>query len=120
MNKEKVNEILHDWLEIHGDKATEKYSVRKLEEIAVNCVSLSETWLGKVNKNEAVSFSLSLYDKDGAIADTMQGVDRNNLSNTIFGIIVSHGDTYSKISLMKYAYVGGEKKIELVGELEIS
>ena len=120
MNTNKVNEILHDWLETNGDKGTEKYPVRKLEEIAVNCVSLSETWFNKVDKNEKVSFGLSLYDENGAIADTMQGIDKGNLSNTIFKIIVLYGDTYSKISLMKYAYVGGKKKTELVGELEIS
>jgi len=38
----------------------------------------------------------------------------------MFDIIVSKNNNYSKLSLMKYKYVGGNKTTELVGELEIS
>ena len=118
--KEKVNEILHNWLEKNGEWVIEKYgSIEKVEEIVINCVSLSNAWFNKQKENE-FSFEVSLYDKDGAIIETLHGVNSDNLPSMMFDIIVSKSNNYSKLSLMRYKYVDGKKATELVGELEIS
>lgn len=120
MNEQKVNEILHNWLEKNGEWVIDKYgSIEKVEEIVVNCVSLSQAWFSTQNEKE-FSFEISLYDKDGAIVETLHGVTADNLPSMMFDIIVSKSDNYSKLSLMKYKYVSGNKQTDLVGELEIS
>ena len=112
-----ANEIVKHWLDSNTDET--RYSKEVLNEIAVNCVSLSNTWFNKVNPKEKQSFEVQLYDKENLLVETLHGVDSNNLPHTLFNVLASNKGYYSKLSLSAFKIVDGNKVANVIGELDI-
>ena len=113
-----VESILRDWYNKYGED-NNKFNSDALNEIAVNCASLSEAWMGRVNPEKS-SFELNFFDKDGELENSLHGVTRDNLPSTLFETLVSKSDKYSKVSLCSFNYNKGEKLTNVIGELDIS
>ena len=112
-----IDEIVKHWLDNNTDET--RYSNEVLKEIAVNCVSLSNTWFNKVNPKEKQSFEVQLYDKENLLVETLHGIDSNSLPITLFGVLASDKGDYSKLSLSAFKIVDGNKVATVIGELDI-
>ena len=112
-----IDEIVKHWLDNNTDET--RYSNEVLKEIAVNCVSLSNTWFNKVNPKEKQSFEVQLYDKENLLVETLHGVDSNNLPSTLFGVLASDKGDYSKLLLSAFKIVDENKVATVIGELDI-
>lgn len=94
------------------------FEENKLGCIAVNCLSLAETWLQR-ETNTPPSMMLKHYDEDGAEIDCSYGVTKENLPLTILSICLRPHKT-KNVKLLKYTANEGSIKSELLGELDIN
>lgn len=115
----KVIEILNAWNDEQGE-SNSNYSNERIAEIAINCVSLSETWLDRVRGLKNASLEVLLYDNDDAVCDVLHGVTSDNLAKSIFKILVNENNKYSKIGLNCFTYENGHKSTTFIGDLVIS
>lgn len=117
--KNKVEEIIKSFKEKNENNSS-IYSDERIAEIAVNCVSLSETWHDRVRNNKVISLELALFNKDNALSQTLHGISFDNLAETMLDILVNKQDKYSKMALNYYAFEDGKKESGLIGDLEIN
>jgi len=113
----KINDLLKKWEEIYGSSST--YGHETLKNIAINCISLSETWFSKNEQNKKLSYELALFDKEGIIVETLHGITKEILPETMLKIIVNDSSLYSKMMLSSFYFNNGKKETEIIGELEI-
>lgn len=116
--KDILSKTLQAWKDKNGENSS-IYPEDKIVEIATNCVSLSETWFDRT-KGKKVSFELNLYNKDGDLSETLQGVSRNNLPDTMLDIVVNKSYKYYKLELCTFKFKDGEKEEQTIGEMLIS
>ena len=90
----------------------------KLSCIAVNCLSLTETWLQR-EKDSSLSMMLKYYDEDGAEIDCSYGITKENLPLSILSVCL-RPDKTKNVKLLKYKANEGHIKSELLGELDIN
>lgn len=114
-----VEKLIKDYENEHG-KCT-KYSDNMLREIAVNCISLSNTWYDRVKRGDGkCSFEIVLYGKDGSEFDVISGLTRESTPAVILNIVLNMNDKVSKLSLKKFKYTGEVKASETLGSMDIS
>ena len=113
-----LNKTLQAWKDKNGENCS-NYPEDKIVEIATNCVSLSETWFDRT-KDKKMSFELNLYNKDGDLSETLHGVTRDNLPDTMLDTLVNNNDKYSKLELCTFKFNNGEKEEQSIGEMLIS
>ena len=99
-----------------------KYGDEKIAEIAINCISLANTWLNNHKPTENESLKVKLLDSSHEIIDTLRGITSGNLPFTILETITMKSNIVSYLTLNSYIYtIGrGEVELETLGELEIS
>jgi len=114
----KLKDVVKDWFDKYGND-NQSYSVEKITEIATNCTSLSKTWFDRVKNIKGASYEILLFNKEGTLSETLNGVTENNIVETMLDILANKSNKYSKISFNYFKYENGEKKDNLVGELEI-
>lgn len=113
-----VENILKEWYDKYGED-NNRFNNVALNDIAINCASLTEAWFSRVNP-EKVSFELNFYDKNADLESSLHGVTADNLPSTLFETLVSKSDQYSKVSLCSYSFDKGKKLTNVIGELDIS
>ena len=106
--------------EKHGEKINEKYRKDRIEEIVLNCVSLSETWFSKAPKDSKLSYELTLFNKNGVLSETLHGVTKDNVAASLSDILITKSDQYSKITLNSFSFNDESKRVKTIGEIEIS
>lgn len=114
-----VETIVDAWFEKNNNNSI-KYSKEKITEIATNCVSLSEAWLDRVKNIKDISFELDLYNKEGVLSETLHGVSRDNVAETLLDTLVNGNSRYSKAELNYFKFEDGRKATASIGEIEIS
>lgn len=98
-----------------------KYDEHKITEIAVNCISLANTWFDNHKPVEKESFKVKLLDSNRDVIDTLHGITNGNLPFTIMETITMKNNIVSYLTLNSYIYTEkGETDLETLGELEIS
>jgi len=116
MSENIIEKMVLSWKEKYGE--SDKYSERVLNEIATNCASLTNAWFsGQTNKK--LSYAINKHDKDGVVFETLHGITKESLPNTMLEIITTQSDKCSKLSLVSYSVSNGEKLTNIIGELEI-
>ena len=111
--------MLKNWEETY-ETMPSKYSKDEIKGIAVNCLSLSETWFDRREPRVKESYELLLFNKDNIVTETLHGATREVLPETMLKIVTNSDIVYSKIALSAFHFDNGEKVSEIVGELEIS
>ena len=115
----KVEKLIKSFKE-KNENNSNVYSDERIAEIAVNCVSLSETWRDKVRNNKGISLELVFFNKSNVLCQTLYGVCFDSLADTIFDVLVNKQHNYSKIALNCYGFEDGKKWSKLIGELGIN
>ena len=118
MNK-KIEEFLVAWKNKYGED-NGNFTDERITEIAVNCMSISSAWLEKVKNIKNISLRLDLFNKDNIVCESLHGVTKDNLPETIMDILVNKNNNYSKICLSYFSYSENCKIDKTIGELEIS
>lgn len=116
----KIEKVLSFLEEKYGDLDGFKYPKERITEIVVNCVSLLNALLDRVKNEKGLSFELKLYNKDGVLVSTLHGINKKNVYDAVVDIIISKNDLYSKLSLESFKFEGGNKIVNVIGEIEIS
>lgn len=116
--KNKLDNILKIWMDKHGDEEC-AYTEQQIAEIATNCISLTETWLEKVKNQNKASLEFMLFNKDGIVCETLNGISRDNIANTLLDILVNKRGMYTKIMVNWFIYENDKKETKCIGELKI-
>jgi hypothetical protein len=116
----KIEKVLSFLEEKYGDLDGFKYPKERITEIVTNCVSLINALFDRVRNEKSLSFEIKLYNKEGVLVETINGVDKNNAYETIADIIINKSNFYSKLSLDSFKYERVNKVVNAIGELEVS
>ena len=91
-----------------------RYSDKIISEIAMNCFSLSETW--KENSNISGSITLSIYDNEDLLIDSLHGNSWETLPVELMNVCINRSNKVKNVRV--WGYLNGESK--LLGHLNIS
>lgn len=116
----KVKSVISFLEEKYGDEIYNRFPEEKVLEIVINCVSLIKTLFYRADDCNGMSFEINLYDINGDLCETLNGVTVNNVYEAITEIFILKSDRYSKISLDGFIYNNGSKIVKNIGEIEIS
>lgn len=112
----KIEELLEKWEE---GSANSRYSQEQTRDIAINCVSLSNTWFQNNRPTEKESYEVRLY-SDDVVAETFHGVTADNLPETMMKIITNNNGKYNMLTLNSYIFKDGAKKdIRVLGVMDL-
>ena len=112
-----VKEMIEKWEE--NNKNNISIPKEKLNEFAVMCLSLSNTWFDNVKNEKEFSYEAELYDKKHKIKDELQGINRDNLPYVLLEAITFKKDELSEIKVNSFNYKNGMKNGKKIGELGI-
>ena len=116
--KHTIDTLVKFWKDSYQN---DKYSDEAIENIAANCLSLSETWFDNNRPREGESFCVTLINKEGVNVNDLFGVTRENLPETMIKTLTTESDTYSKMVVK--SFLGGFDGVataKVIGELEIN
>ena len=118
MKKNVINEVFNTLKEKYSEDIN--YSDDLIKEIIVNCASLSNSWLSKLDKRDDISFEINLYDKSDNIIDTLFGVKHNTIVLNLSEILIKHKEC-GKAELCCFYYdENGKRIVNSLGKIEIS
>ena len=108
----KVEELLKPYGNLLGEEVISK----KLTELAVNCISLVETWL---SKTDSKSFKIEKNNHNGDIIQTLFGVTPDNITSEVFKICFEKPAEVASIKV--YSLNKADTRIECkqIGALDI-
>lgn len=116
----KVKSVISFLEEKYDDEIYDRFPKEKVLEIVINCVSLIKTLFDRADNCGGMSLELNLYDINGDLCETLNGVTFDNVYETISEIFILKNNDYSKISLDGFRYDNGFKAVKNIGEIEIS
>lgn len=89
----------------------------KLKEIAVNCISLCETWMANA-KSKTLMFKL--LDGDGNIIKSLYGLTPDNLTTELFIICLEKPESVRTVDVLCLVRDGLMFKQQKLGALDIN
>ena len=107
-----VNSILEKYEEC-------PFSRKQVGEIVINCAALADTYINAAKKNKNQSFEIELFDKAGELSNTIYGVTKDNMGETLADACVGGSRIYSLVSVNAFYYKDGEKVVNNIGKLDI-
>jgi hypothetical protein len=116
--KNKLENILKIWDGKHNEDEC-VYSKQQITEIAVNCISITETWLNRVKNPEKASLEFVLYNKEDVVCEILNGINSDNIAITLLEMLAYKKDMYSKLVVNWFTFKNGEKNTNCIGELKI-
>lgn len=110
-----IKELIELYHERYGDE--EKIDSKQLSELAVNAISLAQTW---INGKTDISFKYVTYDKDDAEIDAFYGINDTTLALLIMHTCLKEHELVRYVRFFSFSKDNGKFVSKLIGELEIN
>ena len=92
-------------------------SSRKVWEVGLNCLSLSEAW--RLNSKAEGSLTLSVYDGEDLLIDSMHGNSWETIPIELMNVCLNRADKVKRVRVFSYEKGNTETKSVVVGCLDI-
>ena len=97
------------------------YTDEQINNIVLNCMSISKTWFDNNKKVEGESYELLLCNEDFDVEDTLEGVTPDVLPEAMLDVIGKNDGSYVGLILNSYSFTNGKKVIiRELGRMQIS